>query len=158
MKNLSNPYFSFIILIAHLTLLSSCGGDDDNDIIDQNLVFLTGKEGTSKTWLLNSQGGFGRGDSYSSTPEPKDCDYDDEYIFFTNGTYQKNHGVMECEDFDNLTGTWEITDSPQYPDERVLSIKINETVFVRFIEVLNKESLQLYQEGYLTDTWDYVPK
>ena len=157
MKNLFNSYFSYIILIAHLTLLPSCGGDDDKDIIDQNLVFLTGEEGTSKTWLLVSKSAFGRGDSYDYSPEPEDCDYDDEYIFFTNGTFQNNHGVMECEDFDNLTGTWEFTDSP-HQGEQDLSIKINETVFVRFIWELNNESLILYQEGYLTDQWTYVPK
>ena len=89
-----------ILLIFALTLFFACN-DEKDDPARSKTELLTG--GNLKSWYL-----------FSSTPEePCSSAIDDSWIFFSNGSFEYNHGVVtedetgECGDLVNIEGTWE---------------------------------------------------
>ena len=104
-------------------------------------------KGTQKSWRISS---ITPDESCSSSS-------DDQWIFFANGSFEFNHGVItddktnECSDMVNIIGTWEFANNESKLKINALHEKGNTanavtmTILDASILVLNDDQLKLLQ-------------
>lgn len=107
-------FYATPLLLAALTLLSSCGKDDPEPLMAEvQGALLAGPRGASKSWKLTGAT-FKFNSEPTITEELDECQLDDVFTFSNNSeqSYQLRGGALKCSQYDDdllEDGTWAFT-------------------------------------------------